>query len=86
MAKFKVEITRTAEKQLKKIDKSFQSKIVKLILSLANNPYPSGCKQLVGYHDLFRIRVGNYRIIYSVENKKLIIIILKLGHRKDIYK
>ena len=52
---------------------------------LATDPRPRGCRKLTGYDDIFRIRVGRYRIIYSVEDSKLIILILKIGHRQDIY-
>lgn len=55
--------------------------------SLAENPYPSGVKKLKGSEDIFwRVRVGNYRVIYSVDDEIKIIDIRKVGHRKDIYK
>ncbi len=86
MAKYHLEITKVAEKQLKKIDKAHQRKISTTILALANNPTPEGCKKLKGYEDIYRIRIGTYRVIYKIENKKVTVVILKLGHRKDIYR
>jgi mRNA interferase RelE/StbE len=56
------------------------------MLGLADDPHPPGSRKLAGYDDVFRTRVGRYRIIYSVEGRRLIVIILKLGHRKDVYR
>jgi mRNA interferase RelE/StbE len=84
---FSIEITRSALKDLKKIDKTQQRKIRQKIDELSLNPTPHGCKQLKGSaFNLFRIRIGDYRVIYSVENQKLLVLIIKIGHRKDIYR
>ena len=56
------------------------------MLGLADDPRPKGSRKLAGYDDVFRIRVGRYRIIYSIAGKKLVIIILKIGQRKDVYR
>ena len=56
------------------------------MLALGDEPCPSGSRKLAGHDDVFRIRVGVYRVIYSVASQRLIIIILKVGHRKDIYR
>ncbi len=86
MAKYSLEISRTAEKQIKKLTRDEQICVAKAILSLAIDPFPRGSRRLSGYDDVFRIRVGIYRILYSVAQKKLIIIILKIGHRKEVYR
>lgn len=86
MANYKIEISSTAEKSLKKIPKKDLAKIVESIQILAVNPYPEGCRKLSGEECAYRIRQGNYRIIYEVEGEKLIILVLKIGHRKDIYR
>ena len=86
MARFKIEISATAERQLKKLPREAQGGISRAILNLAKDPFPRGTRKLRGYEDVYRIRVGVYRILYSVENDRLIIIILKIGHRKDIYR
>ncbi|MDD2725074.1 MAG: type II toxin-antitoxin system RelE/ParE family toxin [Methylovulum sp.] len=57
-----------------------------LIDSLSGNPYPSGCKKLSGLDHTYRIRHGDYRIVYSVFDTRLIVQIIKIGHRKDIYR
>lgn len=82
---YKVLITRTAEKQLKKLPKKIQLKIAAVIFSLEIDPQPYGTKKLTGYDSCYRIRVGNYRIIYEIDGKQVIITVLKVGHRKDIY-
>jgi mRNA interferase RelE/StbE len=86
MASYKVLISSSAEKRLKKIPKKDLSRVVNSIQALALDPYPSGCRKLSGEEHVYRIRQGQYRIIYEVKNKELIIHVLKLGHRKDIYR
>ena len=86
MARYDIEISHTAEKQLKKLPRADQRRIVHAVLELGDEPFPSGSRKLSGYDDVFRIRVGRYRVIYSVAKKKLIVIVLKVGQRKDIYR
>ena len=86
MANYKVEISRTAERQLKKLPPRDQRRVARAMLLLADGPYPRGTRKLLGYEDIFRVRVGQYRILYSVSERSLIVIVLKVGHRKDIYR
>ena len=86
MARYSVEISRTAEKQLRKLPRDDKLRVAKALVALGTDPYPQGCRKLMGYDDAFRIRVGVYRIIYSVSGRKLVVIILKIGHRKDVYR
>ena len=86
MANYRIEISTSAERSLKKIPNKDISKIVEAIQVLAINPYPDNCRKLSGEDNTFRIRQGNYRIIYEVLGKKLLILILKIGHRKDVYR
>ena len=86
MAKYKIEISRTAEKQLKKLSKDDQKRVVAAILDLAEDPLPKGTRKLAGYEDVYRIRVGQFRILYSRVARTLIVIVLKVGHRKDVYR
>ncbi len=85
MAGYEIQITRSAEKRLKKLPRPDQRRIVDAVLALASDPWPRGSRKLRGYRDVFRIRVGFYRVLYSVEQGRLIIIVLKVGHRSDIY-
>lgn len=86
MARYKIEISQSAERQLKKLRREDLRRVVKAMLALADNPHPKGSRKLTGYDDVFRIRAGQYRILYSISGNKLIIIILKIGQRKDVYR
>jgi mRNA interferase RelE/StbE len=79
-------ISASAEKTLKSIPKKDVIKIITLAQSLSLNPYPVGYRKLSGEDSTYRVRQGNYRIIYEVDGRKLIILVLKIGHRKDIYR
>ena len=56
------------------------------MLALADNPFPRGARKLVGYDDVFRVRAGSYRILYSVSDRTVVIVVLKVGHRRDVYR
>ncbi len=86
MTRYDIEISETAEKQLKKLQRGDQRRVARAIVALADEPHPRGSRKLSGYNDVFRIRVGRYRVIYSVSGNRLIVIILKIGHRKDVYR
>lgn len=76
--------SRQALKELEKINEPFYSNIKQAIFGLTENPRPNGYKKLKG-RDGYRIRVGNYRVIYDIFDNLLVIDIITLGHRKDIY-
>ncbi|HZP40327.1 MAG TPA: type II toxin-antitoxin system RelE/ParE family toxin [Candidatus Binatia bacterium] len=54
-----------------------------MIRGLASDPRPPGCRKLSGYDDVFRVRVGRYRVLYAVEDRRLLVLVLKVGDRKD---
>lgn len=82
---YQISIERIAAKSLEKIQKSDRDKIIRAIQKLAQDPKPLGYKKLTG-RDGFRVRVGNYRIIYEINNHLCSILIIDIGHRKDIYR
>jgi mRNA interferase RelE/StbE len=86
MASCKIEVTKTAEKQIRKLSKQDQVRVIRAVLGLASIPRPRGCRKLRGYEEVYRIRVGTCRVLYSIEEKRLLIIILKVGKRKDVYR
>jgi mRNA interferase RelE/StbE len=86
MASYSVELTRTAEKQLRRLAKRDRSRVVEAIEELAENPRPQGARKLQGYDDVYRIRVGHCRVVYEVFDDRIVVIVLKIGHRKDIYR
>lgn len=81
---YKIRIESKVEKFLKKVNEPYYSKIKTSILELGINPRPPGYKKLKN-REAFRIRVANYRIIYEIFDDILLIDIIDLGHRKDIY-
>ena len=81
---YQITIRKKAIKILEDISEPYYSKIKKAIYSLADNPRPPGSKKLKGRHG-YRIRVADYRIIYEIFDDELIIDIIALGHRKDVY-
>ncbi len=83
---YKIELSKRSIKELKKLPKFQQKKIAVKIDRISKNPYSRNAKKLIGEKDLFRVRSGDYRIIYQVKDKILLILILKIGHRKEIYK
>ena len=82
---YKISILRRAQKQLAKIPASDYKKVKQAILDLAHDPRPPGSKKLKG-REGWRFRQGDYRIIYEIQDDKLIIIVLDIGHRKNIYR
>lgn len=85
MRTYKVRLERKVLKKLVRISEPYYSDIKTAILDLGNNPRPRGCKKLRG-RNAFRIRVANYRIIYEIQDNILLVDIIELGHRNDVYK
>ena len=86
MATYRIEVSATAERQLRSLPRSDQVRVLRVIQALSADPRPRGCRKLSGHDDVFRVRVGRYRVLYSIENRRLVIIVLKVGDRKDIYR
>lgn len=82
---YSVEILRSAQKKLSKINRQDQDRIISAIESLTHNPRPDGCIKLSG-RPAWRIRIGSFRVIYEIQDAKLIVLIVKIGHRKEIYR
>jgi mRNA interferase RelE/StbE len=82
---YTVEILRSAQRRLKKITREARTAISVAIRDLAENPRPPGCKRLSG-RSAWRIRVGNYRVIYEIHGDRLLVLIVAIGDRKDIYR
>ena len=78
-------IKERAAKQLLKIPQPFAAKIDELIQGLTKNPRPAGCKKLQGYDKVYRVRYSDYRVVYSIKDKELIVEIIQVGDRKEIY-
>jgi mRNA interferase RelE/StbE len=83
---YSIRIKRSAAKQLEKLPPKAAERIVKAIDALAEDPRPDGVKKLQGTDDHYRIRIADYRVIYSIEDQHLIVEVVKVAHRKDVYK
>ena len=83
---YKIEFAKQAAKQFKALPRQEQQRLKIKINNLADDPRPSGVVKLSGEKDLYRIRGGNYRIVYSIQDARLLILIVKIGHRKDVYR
>ncbi len=87
MASYKVLIKRSAAKEIEAVgQKSDRQRIVTSIRSLVRDPRPAGCEKLSGSRDRYRLRVGRYRIVYSIGDTELIVVVVRVGHRKDVYR
>ncbi len=84
MARFEIEFAPSVKKDLKKINKPDVLRILEAIDKLQFDPKPQGSKKLVN-EELYRIRLGVYRVVYEIHERKLTIHIVKIGHRKNIY-
>lgn len=82
--RYTVEVSEDAERMLEKLPKKDVSLIIKRLEALADTPRPRGCEKLEGSD--YRVRAGNYRIIYSVEDAILVVLVIDIGPRKDIYR
>jgi mRNA interferase RelE/StbE len=85
MAGFEILFKESVYKELKNIPKPDLKKILSKIELLANDPRPTGSQKLTGL-ELYRVRQGQYRIVYSIQENELLIHVVKVGHRKDVYR
>ena len=86
MKSYQIVLKPSAVKEIEAISrKKDRQQIIKRIGLLAENPRPPGCTKLSGY-DRYRIRQGTYQIVYGIEDSELVVYIVKVGHRKDVYR
>lgn len=78
-------LRRDAEKTLDRLHGPIFKRINAALAELAENPRPPGYSRLEGYDDLYRIRVGDWRIIYAIEDDRLIVLVVRIKHRRDVY-
>ena len=85
MANYELQIRPSAVKELEKLPRKNRPKIVQKIRALAGNPSPHGCEKLSA-EEKYRIRQGDYRVVYSVDDDERVILVVKVGHRKEVYR
>jgi len=83
---YKVELKKEAEKFIRKQTRTIQIQITTVLRKLCSNPRPVQAKKLAGMDELYRIRTGDYRIVYTIKDKKLVVLVVRIAHRKDIYR
>lgn len=87
MAGYKLSLKRSAAKEIEAIgQRRDRQKVVDRIAALADEPRPAGCEKLAGHLDRFRVRVGSYRVVYSVDDGSQVVCVVKVGHRKEVYR
>lgn len=82
---YEVLLKPAAQRQLKKLPRNVQGELIAFIERLSQDPRPPGCKKLKGRQSQYRVRLGDYRVIYSIEEMALVVRVIKVGHRRDIY-
>ncbi|HEY4187645.1 MAG TPA: type II toxin-antitoxin system RelE/ParE family toxin [Polyangia bacterium] len=83
---YRVRTSPDADKQLARLDGSIRVRIAQKIDALAENPRPPGCKKLKGDHNLWRVRAGDYRIVFSIHEDVLLVVVIRIAHRRDVYR
>lgn len=85
---YRVELTRSAKKEFDRLAGNIQERCLEAFGFLASNPFSEvlNVKKLRGSEPLYRVRIGDYRIVYEIQNKVLVVIVIKIGHRSDVYR
>jgi mRNA interferase RelE/StbE len=82
---YSLRVLRAAQKQLEKIERQDRARLYEAIRKLATNPRPAGTRKLSG-RPAWRIRVGSFRVIYEIEDRQLVVLVIAIGNRRDIYR
>jgi mRNA interferase RelE/StbE len=83
---YRVLTTPDADKQLAKLDGSVRARVAQRVDQLAENPRPAGCKKLKGDDNLWRVRAGDYRIVFSIHDDVLLVLVVRIAHRREVYR
>ena len=83
--RYTVRLDRSPQKLLDVLHGDIYTRIISALHTLADDPRPHGVKKLKGYRDYWRIRVGDYRIIYAIQDDRLLVIVIRIGNRRDVY-
>ena len=85
MLNYSLEIRQSAQKELDALDDTLLARIDRKILTLGDNPRPAGCKKLKGYKDQWRIRVGDWRVVYIIDDAAKLVSVKRIAHRREVY-
>lgn len=82
---YTIEYKKSARKELERLDRETQSRVLDAVDELASAPRPSGVRKIVGGKNVWRIRVGHYRVIYKIYDERLVVMVVRVAHRKEAY-
>ena len=85
MVKYSLEIKQSAQKELDALDDALFGRLDRKIVALSDNPRPAGCKKLKGYKDQWRVRVGDWRVLYIIDDAAKLVTITRIAHRREVY-
>ncbi len=85
MARYSLELKSSAQKELDALDDALFTRVDRKIRALAEDPRPAGCKKLKGYRNQWRIRVGDWRVVYIIHDLEARLIITRVAHRREVY-
>ncbi|HLB79042.1 MAG TPA: type II toxin-antitoxin system RelE/ParE family toxin [Dongiaceae bacterium] len=83
---YRVDWLPAARRMLRKLDPATREHIVRAILLLEGDPRPPGAKKLAGRDNLWRVRIGDHRVIYAIEDDRLLVVVVTVGHRREVYR
>jgi len=87
VGRFRIEIKPSAAREIEAVgQKKDRRRIVAAISALSDDPRPQGCEKLSGRNDRYRVRIGDYRIVYAIEDGRLVVYVVKVGHRREVYR
>lgn len=85
-SRYEVVFDSRAGKEIGKLDKPVARRVYSAVMTLAEEPRPDGCRRLSGYPGLWRIRVGDHRVVYSIDDGQLVVVALRVAHRREVYR
>jgi mRNA interferase RelE/StbE len=84
--RYSLEFTTSAAREYRSLDRQVQRRVATKIEELCSNPFPPGAKKLQGEPDHYRVRAGDYRVVYRVDGRRVVIVIVRIGHRREVYR
>ncbi|WP_262849454.1 type II toxin-antitoxin system RelE family toxin [Mumia quercus] len=85
MSRYRVELTGAAAKQIRRLDPAAQRRVLAALTRLEVDPRPAGVKKLTGFDDAWRIRIGDYRVLYEISDKTVLVTVFRVAHRREAY-
>jgi len=85
VSSYAVELKPSARKELESLPDSVLERVIRKLESLADEPRPAGCKKLKGYKDQWRVRIGDWRVVYVVDDKARLVSVTRIAHRREVY-